>query len=247
MIQIIKKIIISLSVVFIATGCVANDKLGKVDKSFLEDIQETVQNRHEQANNGVDNATIINTELGRLSSYKDQEFKDLELKKIAIDYIEGVEIQKEALDFQYAEYQIKWQEGVVKRYSALKELYNNYNSFRKTDYFEDSYLNQLESEKNLLEKYNSINDDLYKQFKDIYVTITSEGEMPFKFTNNTDYNYDCEFTLFIFNGNDERIFDAYDYKQTIKTGQTINLSFYIPQNMIPAEGRYEIYWNILPN
>lgn len=62
--------------------------------------------------------------MAYLERFKNEVFYDKNLQEIANLYLDGLYKQQDALnaEFHY-EYQVFWQEGLVKRYEALKRLY----------------------------------------------------------------------------------------------------------------------------
>lgn len=66
-------------------------------------------------------------ECGKQRRFETAEFSDSQLADIAKKYIDGLNLQKEALSAAHVwEAQVKWQEGLVYRLEALKALYNDY-------------------------------------------------------------------------------------------------------------------------
>lgn len=71
----------------------------KADNEFLAKIEESILGRMKTSND-KDYATLVNTELTLLAGFKEKEFYDSELKRLAEKYIEGLNIQKDALKKQ---------------------------------------------------------------------------------------------------------------------------------------------------
>ncbi len=200
-----KKISIILLVLICFAGC--NNKSNSIESQFLNDFEKAILNRLDMSKNNSTHEEIVNSEYPILSKYNDAKFSDTQLKEICELYLSGLNTQKEAIDskLEYSEYDIKWQEGLIKRYQAIEKIYKNYDVFKNNEQqIENSYINQLKQQEDKCKALKEISSDLESQLDK--ATLNYNGyafEIPF--TNNTDYTYDITLYFTLYNSKDERV------------------------------------------
>lgn len=239
-----KKIIITVLSVFLLFGC--QGKTNTVESQFLNDFEKAVLNRLNMANNGSSHQEVINSEYPILSKYKDLEFSDAKLKEYCELYLSGLDTQKNAIDskLEYIEYDIKWQEGAVKRYQAVEKIYKDYGIFKDNKQeIENNYINQLPTQQKIRDAYVEIYKDLNSQIENADLNYNGYAlEMPI--TNHTEYTYDLYLYFTIFDSKKNRI--AYDepyfanVKPDIKNKFEINIS--IPESS--PNGTYDCLFRV---
>lgn len=206
------------------------------DYDFLKKLEQSILERMETTSSeNFDRTSIVNTELSHLESFKDKEFYDAELKKIAEKYIKGLETQKESLSKEYEyEYQIEWQRGIVYRYEALKEAYDKYGFLKDNNKFVGTYISRYEDEKNLLEAYDAIEEDIGTQTKsEDFSWYYDDYEFYCTIKNNTDYTYSTVFEIFFYDEDNVQFDSGTAYIENIKPNSSYKVSFYLsnPNNL----------------
>lgn len=201
------------------------------DYEFLQKMEESIKERMETTSNeNFDRSSVVNTELAHLEQFKDKTFYDPELKKLADKYIEGLNIQKEALkkEFEY-EYQIEWQRGIVCRFDVLKSLYENYGFMKDDAKFIGTYVSKCDDERKLLEAYEAIEKDLDTQIQATKNQWYFDGiELSLTFKNNTKYEYSTCFEFAFFDSKGTKIGSNVDIIENIKPGSSYVVSVYVP-------------------
>lgn len=202
------------------------------DYAFLADIEASILGRMETTKtDNFERSTVVNTELAYVDKYSEKPFYDETLKEIADKYIEGLHVQKEALQKDATwEYQIEWQKGVVLRYEALVDLYNKYDFLSENAEFIGAYVAELENQQHILNGYNAVEADLTKQMtaEDFEWNLSQSGYNVYcTLKNNTEYT----FGLFIdmsFKDEDGIIFETNTgYAPEVKPNDTYVLEVYI--------------------
>ena len=201
------------------------------DYKFLEKLEQSVLERLETTSTeNFDRSAVVNTELSYVGKFKNEEFYDSELKKIAKKYIKGLNIQKDSLkkEFEY-EYQIEWQRGIVYRFEALKEAYENYDFLKDNDKFIGTYISRYEDEKKLLEAYDAIEKDIGEQTKneDFLWHLERDNEFHCTIKNNTKYTYSTVFEVFFYDKNKVQFDSATAYVENIRPNTSYKVSVYL--------------------
>lgn len=128
--------ILSLSIV----ACSSNgqDNKGK-DKDFIKDVKKSFETRSDfiadvesgkivlDENEYLKEAVLKEKEI--IKKYKDEEFDNPEIGKLAKDYIEGLNKQEESLKYysnDYMKYEKIWSEGYDMRSTALTTLVDKF-------------------------------------------------------------------------------------------------------------------------
>ena len=212
------------------------------DYDFLGAIEKAVANRMKMSEEeNKTHESLVNAELSILSAYEDATFYDKKLGNLAKQYIDGLKIQKEALDLKYSEYQIKWQEGIVKRYETLSDLHEQYGIFENNTDFESNYIAQVDANKRLLEAYTAIDEDMMAQLDNVMFEYVDYCLMSAPYTNNTSYDFDANFYFTFYNEAGDRIDESQEYISNIKSGDNCVLKFYCPETSWDS---CEFFWEI---
>lgn len=201
------------------------------DYDFLEAIEESVLNRMEDSDSESSTySDLVNTELAYLEEFENAEFYDENLKTIAQKYIEGLNIQKEALSANYEyEYQIEWIRGLVYREEALTELYEDYDFLSDNVDFVATYIYEYENNLALLTAYEAIEEDLSNQNSDDweFYIYTDTSEVYFTFSNNTEYTYSTVFVMTFYDSDGVMLETQEDLIENITPGTTYEVSCYV--------------------
>ena len=201
------------------------------DYAFLADMEKSILGRLESSASGnIDRLTLVNTELSCVEKYSNESFYDTALQEVAKKYIEGLNIQKDALDKEYEwEYQIEWQRGIVYRYGALKELYEGYGFLKDSEKFVGAYVSQYDEEKNLLTAYEDIEADLTEQFNSDKFKFNriSRNQLSGVLKNNTAHTYTTFFEMSFYDKNEILYETSTTYVENIKPGKGFEFIFYV--------------------
>lgn len=98
------------------------------DYDFINALEDALEYRL-NATQDEGYETIVNTELGRLQQYIEKEYYNEYISYYVEKYIGGIEMQKDALNYNYSDFQIKWQEGAVERYQVITWLYEYFGAY----------------------------------------------------------------------------------------------------------------------
>jgi len=204
------------------------------DYAFLKDIEKSITNRLNDSQSGVlDYETLVDEELAIVEKYKSETFYDLELKKIATNYIEGLRTQKNSFneDFLY-EQDYKWKLGYVERAKSLKELYEKYSFLSDDTKFIANYINNLEDDENELKALKAIEDDLDSQSIEFEY---NNGYLNAVINNSTDYKYSTEFVFRFLDSNSTLLETRYAYAESVKPNSSYQILVFI-DDISSAEG-----------
>lgn len=200
------------------------------DYSFLETMSEALMKRYEISKETDDAEMCVGVELEMLGDFKDQTFYDEKLKKIATQYIDGVELEKESFGKSNGRKQLTYYEGRAKRFEMLKLLTDNYGFLSDNVDYKVAYYNVADEEIEYYKALKEIETDLDEQFKD-EINVESDGlNAQFQIKNNTEYNYDIliHFTFYGADGSvvgtDER------YYEDVFAGKNYNIDFCFPSD-----------------
>ena len=134
------------------------------DYEFIDALEDALEYRlSTTADDSYE--TIINTELGRLQKYRDKAYYNEYIAYYVEKYIGGLEIQKDALNYDYSEFQIKWQEGAAERYQVVAWLNEYFGAYEDNQEILDEYVFQLDTVKDTLEEYKAIDAVTYNSIK----------------------------------------------------------------------------------
>ncbi len=200
------------------------------DNEFLSALETSILDRIDSVSNeNYDNKTIINTELVYVEEYKDATFFDENLKELAIKYIDGLNMQKEALGNEnFSEVQIEWQRGIVARYEVLRDLYEQYDFLSDNTDFVAIYVSACEDQENLLRAYEALDNDIAEQMNsDSFQWYIAGNQIYWTLNNNTNYTYSTTFNITLYDANDVVLDEATDYIENIPAGSSYTVSFYV--------------------
>ncbi|MBS6025822.1 MAG: FxLYD domain-containing protein [Paeniclostridium sordellii] len=174
-----KKIIVLLSS-FIVTlslvACSSNNKDGKgQDKTFIKDVKKSFNARASYVDD-VESGKItlneneylkeaVNKEKEILSKYKDTEFDNPELGKLAKDYIDGLNKQEEALKYytsNITKYDKLWSEGYNTRSIVLTTLVDKFGLELDKKSFEE-----LKNNAQVVKEQNDVKSKVDEMLKNI--------------------------------------------------------------------------------
>lgn len=200
------------------------------DNDFLSALEVSVLDRiNSVSNENYDNKTVVNTELVYVEEYKDATFFDENLKTLAIKYIDGLNMQKDALgNDNFSEVQIEWQKGIVARYEVLRDLYEQYDFLSDNTDFIVIYVSACEDQQNLLRAYEALDDDIASQMNsDSFQWYISGNEVYWTLKNNTNYTYSTTFNITLYDANNVVFDEATDFIENIPAGSSYTVSFYV--------------------
>lgn len=200
------------------------------DYDFLNDMSISLMKRYDKAEKTNDLENCIEIELVSIQKYKESEFFDKELQRIALSYIEGVETEKESLTENDSEKQLKKEEGYVKRLNALKELTDKYNFLSDNIEYRAAYYNKVDEANENYTALKAIEEDIGKQFKDgLVADYVDEYTARIKLKNNTKYAYDLTIYFTFYNEKGTIVETTTEYYDNVKAGKSVNLDFYFPE------------------
>ncbi|WP_346965204.1 hypothetical protein [Collinsella aerofaciens] len=163
----------------------------RTDQQFSKDLKKSIRWRQKQQD-GTDHAVLVDAELAKLEKYRSADFSNDKVKNSCTKYLEGLDTQKAALGevFKSAE-QIEWQKGLVLRYEALNELYEEIGFLATDEDFVSNYIAGLDKQKKLLTALEAIEADIDSQTDRIANEVTwTDYSASFEVDNNTDYQFD---------------------------------------------------------
>lgn len=201
-----------------------------VDDEFLAAIESAVLERMDNsATTNQARRIAIDAELYQITPFANREFLDTELKKLATQYIEGLELQREAskAEFDYEE-PITWYEGIVTCYEVLNTLHKNYDFLSDNSKFIATYVLQLNEMQALLTAYNAVNDDLSQQLTDGMLADYDGTNMSLTFSNNTEYEYSTIWKITYFDKNGNAVGTASAEVENISARQNYTVYLYVP-------------------
>jgi len=209
------------------------------DCMFITDLKTSILSRMDQNKRNTDYKTLTMTEMAHVGKYSDAVFFSPEIAKYAEEYIDGLNTQKDALSLQYSEYQIAWQEGIVKRYHVLYELLTNYGFLDDNVDFVATY-SEYDYQADYLEALKAINQDLLSQLEG-YVFDMHSYYFSGNYHNNTKYAFDLQFYFYLSDSNNVRVEETYGYFKQLQPDSENKLNFYYSNSW-----RYcEFFWEIL--
>lgn len=210
----------------------------KADYEFLDTMAEVIMSRYEKSQQGESIETCVSYDLAALNKYKDAEFYDQELKELALQYIEGDELQLEALSEKVGHQQYKNYEGIVRRYTALKEMTDNYGLLKDNIDYQVNYYDEVDdvvSERDAYIEISETNKDLLStiEYVDQYTNRVT-------YQNITDHDFELYLYFTFYNTSGSVIETTVEYY--LIYGQTTNqLDFYVPEGACTVDYAGEIY------
>lgn len=218
-----------LSFLFACSAPESPDRaLSARDDMFLAAMEESVLDRMKASvSKSADLTLMVDKELAYLQEYDSAEFYDAQLEGIAKKYLEGLNLQKESLSATHKwESQVEWQEGLVYRLEALKELYDEYDFLTENKDFIATYILAYDREESRLRALNSLENDVGTQMEsDSFRVYWSDHDCCFEFWNNTAYQFSSVFEIRIFDRNknliEQQEYEVIDIRPD--TGYTVSI------------------------
>ena len=222
-----------------------------VDNEFLAAIETAVLERMDNsATTNQARRVAIDAELYQITPFADKEFLDTELKKLANQYIEGLELQREAseAEFDYED-RITWYEGIVTCYEVLNTLHQNYDFLSDNSKFIANYVLQLNEMQALLTAYRTVNEDLSQQCAGELINDFDGTNMSLTFSNNTKYEFSTIWKITYFDKNGDAVGTASAEVENIGAGQNYTVYFYVPFPDKTDRWEFDMYFTsvILPD
>ena len=213
----------------------------KSDSAFLKDMGVSLMKRYEKSEQkSTFDKTYPFIELTQIGKYKNADFYDPELKKLAGDYINGVELEIESFEKDVNYDQLKYYEGHAKRFKTLKALTDNYGFLKNNVDYMVNYYNMAEKEEKRYSAYKAVLEDLEKQFNKNPTAKNIENTLYYaiKIKNNTKYTYDMEVSYIFYDINECIVgTDTVNYYNII-AGRSYDLNVDFPVNA----NTYDIYY-----
>lgn len=209
----------------------------KSDYDFLDTMGKSLMKRFEISEaHPDDKERCIQTELEMIGKFKDAEFYDLELQKLAVEYIDGVEIEKQSLSEANGNKQLKYYEGHAKRFESLKALTDNYGFLADNVDYKTNYYNKTDKEIERYAAYKEIETDINNQQIGNSINYVDYSTYRMHITNNTKYDYDMSIHFIIYDENETIVYTSDNYYEDIKSGSNYNIDFYAP------DGAHHFTW-----
>lgn len=163
----------------------------KTDQQFYKELKKSIRWRQKHKDD-TDRAVLVDAELAKLEKYRSADFSSASVKSSCAKYLEGLDTQKSALSEAFkSNEQIEWQKGLVLRYEALNELYEETGFLAKDDDFVSNYIAGLDKQKKLLTALEALEADIDSQTDRIANEETwTEYSVSFEVNNNTGYQFD---------------------------------------------------------
>ena len=201
-----------------------------VDKSFLAEIETAVLERMDTSTNtNRERKIAVDAELYQIMPFAEKEFLDTRLKQLAIQYIDGLKLQKEASKSEYDyEDPISWYEGLVTCYEVLNVLHQNYEFLTDNTKFIATYVLQLDEKQALLAAYKAVKEDLSEQCAGELVSEYDGTNMLLTFSNNTEYEYSTIWKIIYFDIDGTAVGTESTEVDNISPGQNFTVHFYVP-------------------
>lgn len=197
-----------------------------VDCRFLLDIAASILNRRDQNAKNTDFLTLTNTELAYLEKYRSASFFNSELKRLSTDYLAGLDQQKAALDLakDTSDYQIEWQDGMMKRYRVLNDLYQNFGLLKDDMEFVATYVTNLQKEEDYLAALKAIDEDLHAQLDEYWFDGVDSYHFSAKYTNNTPYTFDVTVYFVFYTVDTSKVSPDDDFETLVANGTRVGES-----------------------
>lgn len=163
----------------------------RTDQQFSKDLKKSIRWRQKHKDD-TDQAILVDAELAKLDKYRSADFSSASIKNSCTKYLEGLDTQKAALSEAFkSDEQIEWQKGMVLRYEALNELYEETGFLAKDDDFVSNYVAGLDKQRKLLTALEALEADIDSQTERIASEETwTDYSVSFEVENNTDYQFD---------------------------------------------------------
>lgn len=212
----------------------------KADYRFINDLSKAVMKRHDLSMQNKDIEICIDYELNALSKYKDEDFYDKDLKALAVKYINGVQLQKDALSEVEGGQQIKHYQGFAERLTALKSITDKYGLLKDNEDYIATYYNYADKAVEKYEAIKAIEKDL-DQLKNVDSDYVNDFTQRFVLKNHTKYSYDLSMSFTFYNSQKIAIDQYSTIYENIEPNQTRYLDFYWPSDAVSFNWASEEY------
>lgn len=202
----------------------------QTDADFLSEMEKSVLDRMQIIADGNYNKnSVVTSEINNLQPFVNKEFSDSELKNLALKYMEGLNLQKEAseAEFEY-EKPIDWQKGIVICHGVLNDLYEKYDFLKDNKEFVNTYISSYDQHQALLKAYESVDKDLSSQVSDNMVGDYDGKNLNFSFKNNTEYTFNMLWKITYFDAKETVVGTESTVVKSIKPNSNYTVSFYVP-------------------
>ena len=182
------------------------------------------------------------TNYRSLEKYRSADFSSDTVKNSCTKYLEGLDTQKAALgEALKSDEQIEWQKGMVLRYEALNELYEEIGFLATDDDFVSNYIAGLDKQKKLLTALEAIEADIDSQTDRIDNEVTwTDYSASFEVDNNTDYQFDSAWECSLKNESGTVTENSTCQVDNIKPHSRYTVTFYFSN---PDSGYGGCEWN----
>ena len=213
------------------------------DYDFLGAISEAVMKRYEVAQKTSDLEKCLSYEIEMLSGFKDKTFYDENLKNLALDYISGVEMEKESLSLDEGSQQLKSYEGKAKRFETLVKLTDNYGVLADNVDYKVNYYNQAEEKTRQYNALKEIEEDLGNQLvgDNVRCEFIDDYTGRLYIVNHTSYTYDLKMHFIHYDENNNIIDTFTKTYSDVEAGCGYNLDFYFPMESANVKWYTEEY------
>lgn len=216
----------------------------KADYDFLAAISEGIMKRKEASEKTDDIEVCTSIELELIGKFKDAEFYDSELQSLAEDYINAVELEKQALKESDGNKQLKYYQGHSKRFEIMKTLTDNYGMLADNVDYKANYYNKADKEAETYSAYQLVEKDLQEQLvENPKFEMIDELTARITIQNHTEYDYDMRMHFIFYDAKDTVIFTNDYYYENIVAGKKYNLDFDYPDNAAGFDFYTEEYFH----
>jgi len=214
------------------------------DYNFLSDLEECIRTRVEMEEADEDILRIVNKEFRQINNYVSLTFYDRDLKNYALQYIEGLELQRLALRHAQSNSQLLWHEGLTTSYSALEKINKYFPFFVNDQEFITTYLSRNETSNKLYHIYMDLDIALAIQTRIASeLTIIDDETMCIPFVNETEYTYELIFYFDFYDIDNNLVESTAEHFECILPNQDYVLYFYHPG--IESWENCSVRWDVL--
>lgn len=197
------------------SGCGGVSKT--TDEKFMDDLKSGLEDRWDLGDD-ASSSSLVEAEINKISQYEDAEFEDEKLGKLAKKYIEALETQEEALEYEetnVAKYNELWYEGYYARLGYIIQFEKDFGLDMGDEYAED-----MKDIKTAYKKYTSGPEVTVED-----IQIKGNGEYKYariKIKNQTGSKIDYVEINFNILDKDGTVLENDDiYYENLEKGQTV--------------------------
>ncbi|WP_315167647.1 FxLYD domain-containing protein [Metaclostridioides mangenotii] len=250
-------LIMVLSLVLIGVGCnnTGQNNQQSQDTKFIKSIEKATKSRWDYVEK-VDKGGIsvdsdleylqecVKKESGELYKYSDVEFSDAKLKKLAMDYIEGIKIQEESLKYYSSDtmkYDSKWAEGYDLRSVSLLALVDDYGV--KVD---EKQFEELRTNSQIVEENKALKKSIDEMIKDVKFENTGNDygwkDYSAVVKNTTDVKFDSfDLEINLLDKDGVVVENQYSNTSNWKPGQSVKFEFSTDKEFEKIEWEYNYF------